>query len=142
MPWHSSLLSCFVSLLFFYSLIMLFCCAFSDRPHLRPVPFAGGSQREYPCEICGKVFHSEFSIKQHSTKHKEPSFMCTECQRSFIWKSSYDRHMKKLHNIDTKSIHCCSYERRIQNQHQHDMVNSPVVHESAFEPMTKMETKE
>ena len=67
------------------------------------------------CQYCDKVFSTKGSLKTHQTKTKyclklqnskpEIIYSCTTCSKTFILKSSYDRHLvKHLPDPDTVKL--------------------------------------
>jgi len=53
--------------------------------------------RSYCCDICGISFNAARDLRVHLRGHDEsllPSYECCECQRSFLWPSHLERHMR------------------------------------------------
>ena len=63
----------------------------------------------FTCDVCGKVFCFNNSLKKHvdTTKHSEPaSHQCELCHRSFTYKDSLTRHLKHMHNDISDPVKC------------------------------------
>ncbi|XP_067641285.1 zinc finger protein 91-like [Eurosta solidaginis] len=61
------------------------------RSHLSNVHTAG---EKFPCEICGDLFKSNLSLKNHRKLHLERKFQCTMCDKGFIRRAVLKVHMR------------------------------------------------
>jgi uncharacterized Zn-finger protein len=63
------------------------------------------NKREYPCDTCGKRFNTESGIRDHKTTHRDKTFICYICDRSFVCKKNLTAHNKtQLHNRNINNI--------------------------------------
>lgn len=54
------------------------------------------TEKEIPCETCGRLFVSMRKLKEHLPYHQEPRFLCDfpDCDRKFFVKKQYKIHLK------------------------------------------------
>ena len=55
----------------------------------------------YICNLCGKIFNTQFNLNRHKNDRKHPcntkkiiEYNCKYCEISFKYKSDYERHEK------------------------------------------------
>ena len=61
-----------------------------------------------PCDICDKVFKSMKHLKHHkSTVHTETTFTCNECPTKFSTTRNLRRHVKAYHEKEFISCSVC-----------------------------------
>ena len=53
----------------------------------------------FPCVVCGKSFSKRSNLKSHMGLHNKADCKhnCDECDQTFAWKSSLNRHKEKVH---------------------------------------------
>ena len=65
--------------------------------------------KSFMCNLCGKRFLTENSLKTHISTHENPvCFQCEVCQKEFHRKDRYDNHVKIHKGIKPFGCHICS----------------------------------
>ena len=64
--------------------------------HKRQCAQVPGSNHQFPCTICTAIFKTRCALKEHKcAKHSDMTYTCPKCRKSFAWRPSYARHVKK-----------------------------------------------
>ena len=60
---------------------------------------AASSGSVFPCVVCGKSFGKRSNLKSHLGLHNKDDckHKCDDCDQTFAWKSSLNRHKEKVH---------------------------------------------
>lgn len=58
-----------------------------------------------PCPVCGKVFKTKRSVKNHMVYHKPPEFSCDICQKEFYSFVNLSSH-KRIQHTGVKGFQC------------------------------------
>ena len=89
---------------------------------------AGGEQRSYKCDYCGKIFHFKSKYHEHLPVHTNARpYQCHLCSRTYKYKYDLRVHLRTHMGIPTKSSVCpfCSHKcdsnklLRLHIQEQH-----------------------
>ncbi|XP_057661558.1 zinc finger protein 718-like isoform X8 [Diorhabda carinulata] len=52
-------------------------------------------ERDFPCEVCGKLFRFRYQVTAHMKSHNKPTYQCEICSQMFVHKSHLNFHRKK-----------------------------------------------
>lgn len=52
-------------------------------------------ERDFPCDVCGKMFRFNYQVTAHKKSHNKPTLQCEICPQMFIYKSHLSQHQKK-----------------------------------------------
>ncbi|KAJ9581525.1 hypothetical protein L9F63_023299, partial [Diploptera punctata] len=60
----------------------------------------------YSCDLCAKIYRSNFRLRMHKRSHFPPSFSCKKCDKTFHLKSILNNH-KKVHSENRFTCDIC-----------------------------------
>jgi len=65
----------------------------------------------FPCIVCGKNFSKRNNLKSHMGLHNKSDCQhnCDQCEETFAWKSSLNRHKEKVHLKTEESEYSCDF---------------------------------
>lgn len=85
---------------------------FSTKNKLRRHCIYAHLQKGHLCEVCGAVYKTKASFKEHTKSHEEnyikPSFQCKICQKLFTKANRLVYHVKTQH-LGEKKYYLCSF---------------------------------
>ena len=54
-------------------------------------------EESYQCNLCDKVFESNFKMKDHRRKVHKPRVKCPHCEKEFAQKQNVKKHISVAH---------------------------------------------
>ncbi|XP_077254836.1 uncharacterized protein LOC143893394 isoform X8 [Temnothorax americanus] len=57
-------------------------------------------KKNFPCDTCGKIFHSHRNMRVHMRRHRSNSFACEICRDHLSSKEALEKHLKTVHSHD------------------------------------------
>ena len=97
--------------------------------------------KDYCCKLCGKLFKSNQSLKQHKENiHDKVTYPCTECGKPFRTIQNFKRHRNEVHQVKGEIFSCedCGkLFKSSQNLKRHMRSLHPKLHEGCEDALLK-----
>lgn len=75
------------------------------------------SGKEFQCYVCQKILSSKYNFTQHMGTHyaNHQRFHCKECDISFAWKSTLNKHNDSNHRPEGRQTYVCNICPKVYN---------------------------
>ncbi|XP_061389736.1 zinc finger protein 28-like [Musca vetustissima] len=104
----------------------------TTTPHRTQNPVKELKSKDFPCQLCGKIYYTKRGLREHEAKHTgQELYSCRFCAKKFYLKSTMSTHIKKHHaaekaNHNTSEVETVSfYTEEEQQQFAIYSINEP-----------------
>ncbi|KAI5634453.1 hypothetical protein NE865_12879 [Phthorimaea operculella] len=74
--------------------------------------------KSYECKFCGKGFLKPYQLNQHLNVHTGARpYVCVACPKTFASLPNWQKHVRRMHNIDPKTVNKPQYEQKTDTEH-------------------------
>lgn len=66
-------------------------------------------EKKFHCDVCDRSYSTGYNFKQHIGTHfsEQQNFKCKQCEMTFAWKSTLNKHITNCHSNEDKQTFVC-----------------------------------